>query len=73
MRFEKGTARELEGQLSEMIHQRRIQSYSQQGNWHEPPSQGQLLTIAPMYLVDTETKRTNAANKYAYDSSVDRY
>jgi hypothetical protein len=72
MRFEKTTARELEGQLSEMIHQRRIQCFLQQGNWHEPQP-GPSLPIASTYFVETDRKQKKAAKIYAYDPSTYHY
>ena len=72
MRFDRATAREFEGRLSEMIHQRRIQPSIQQGNWHGPPS-GSPLVMAPTYFVESDRLSRKAANNYLYEPPIDYY
>jgi hypothetical protein len=73
MRFDKVTARELEAQLSEMIHQRRIRSFVQQDPWYGPPSSGPSLPIVPMTYIDNETTQNRTAKKYIYDSKMEHF
>jgi len=73
MRFDKVTVRELEAQLSEMIHQRRIRSFVQQDPWYGPSSSGPSLPIAPMSYIDNETTQNRTAKKYIYYSTMEHF
>jgi hypothetical protein len=73
MRFERKTARQLEAQLSEMIHQRRVNGSSQQGNWHGPPPSTLSSPIAPVYFVEPEMRQMKKPNKYVYDPSTEYF
>ncbi len=73
MRFEKKTARQLEAQLSEMIHQRRIYGSVQQSSWYGLPPSTLPPPIAPVYFVEPELRQMKTPNKYVYYPSTEQF
>jgi hypothetical protein len=73
MRFEKKIARQLEAQLSEMIHQRRINGSAQQSNFHGSPPSTLSLPIAPVYFVEPEMKQMKTPDNYVHYRSTEHF
>jgi len=66
--LEKTIAMEFEGQLSEMIHQRRTQRFIAQSGHYGPCILPEPLAPMPSrHLIEAERKQMNKEQKYAYD------